>query len=620
MPSLKRYVLACLLALAVVAASPPLAAGTGLDMRIVDPMTDIMSADDVAAAAPLPAVRMVGPRNGVCSGVVVVGGAAAASVRATVSDLTGPGTIPAQNVLVRYAGKVEVAHKVSSQNAQSDRVGIGDRYTNFSYYDVLCEEPPAGATLVPIWVTARVPAAATPGIYNGVLTVGGVAVPVRLDVAAWSIPDPRDWVTHAGFVQSPETLAAQYGVPLWSREHWHYQAQSMRMMGELGAKDAFLPVVAKTHLGNDTGMIRFDDGRPDFRIVEAFLQLWKQCVGDPHAVIVYLWEPSFAGRRGRKANVPVTLASGQEGALPMYGSPASEAVWKPVLDGIRTRVNALGWGDEAIIIGACHDQRPPGTVVEFLKRIAPYARWAIWTHGAGDPPPPEQGPVILDGMVIGHYESPYCPSLPTEGFLAAGWLSPWKAGINPRKYIFQYSPLTQYRTLPQGTAVFVDQRYEGRPDLQHLRLRALKHSGQGFTRVGFDCWELNGERPLLNRYLGDWSNMYRYCPWSITHPGPLGPLATARYEMLREGMQETEARTLIEKALVGERITGRLADECKALLAERIQALTKHGKFNPGHGEAGQTLTTRLWGVPDDWQGSALRLFNLAGAVTQAAQ
>ena len=71
-------------------------------------------------------------------------------------------------------------------------------------------------------VTDRPPDAA-PGRYAGTLTVtppgmAPVAVPVLLDVCPWRVPAPSDYRLFVDVIQSPESTALHYRVPLWSDE------------------------------------------------------------------------------------------------------------------------------------------------------------------------------------------------------------------------------------------------------------------------------------------------------------------------------------------------------------------------------------------------------------------
>ncbi len=105
-------------------------------------------------------------------------------------------------------------------------------------------------------------------------------------------------------------------------------------------------------------------------------------------------------------------------------------------------------------MGCANDRRPGAAEAAFFKKIAPYARWSIWTHGAGDPEPTD-GQLVLRDIEVGHYEHPYCPDpvFPREDGILGGWNMDFPEYVNPRKYIFPYSPLTQYRNFAEGTAL-----------------------------------------------------------------------------------------------------------------------------------------------------------------------
>ena len=92
----------------------------------------------------------------------------------------------------------------------------------------------------------RVPADAAPGVYEGKLSVSGpkpTQVPIRLKVVDWKLPDPKDYVTHMGIIQSPETVAMKYKVPLWSEKHWKLIEKSFQHLGEIGNKVVVLPLI-----------------------------------------------------------------------------------------------------------------------------------------------------------------------------------------------------------------------------------------------------------------------------------------------------------------------------------------------------------------------------------------
>ena len=139
----------------------------------------------------------------------------------------------------------------------------------------------------------------------------------------------------------------------------------------------------------------------------------------------------------------------------------------------------------------------------------------------------------------------------------------------------------------------------------------------GLTRIGLDYWDVGG-RPLMNR-VGRWGGLYRsFSPKALLGPGEDGPVGTVRFEMLREGIQECEARIALEMALVEGSIDAALAQRCSELIAERIRVRRRDGAFG-GVGHGPEETISRLWGVAPDWQELTARLFELAGRVQAAA-
>jgi hypothetical protein len=62
---------------------------------------------------------------------------------------------------------------------------------------------------------------------------------------------------------------------------------------------------------------------------------------------------------------------------------------------------------------------------------------------------------------------------------------------------------------------------------------------------------------------------------ALLAPGPDGPMATERYEMLREGVELGEAVLHLERALLEKKIVGELAARVNRCLDERDEAFLK---------------------------------------------
>ncbi len=160
-------------------------------------------------------IALSGARNGVFSDKIVVGSAKPIrGLKAIPGELRGPGgTIPASALRVRYGvaggteyGVYESTYGQGPNTAAPAGHGRGDEHpagrpARVSTAVVRSKDDrgagdlrPAGA-VAPLWLTVKIPADARPGIYEGNLTVScegekPVEVPVRLDVAGWTLPDP----------------------------------------------------------------------------------------------------------------------------------------------------------------------------------------------------------------------------------------------------------------------------------------------------------------------------------------------------------------------------------------------------------------------------------------------
>jgi hypothetical protein len=111
-------------------------------------------------------------------------------------------------------------------------------------------------------------------------------------------------------------------------------------------------------------------------------------------------------------------------------------------------------------------------------------------------------------------------------------------------------------------------------------------------------------------------------------PGPGGAVATARYEHLREGLQECEARIAIEEAILDHEsaLGPDLVARCRQLLKERYKAAWRedcHDKAFLAENAFDklpwyqQDKACYQWFLTSDWPQRTERLYALAGEVTE---
>jgi len=614
--------------------------------------------DDHDADLGPPVINLIGARGGVFNGKVVVAtDDAIKGLKAIANDLrNGEAVIPASCIQIRYA------------QAWADSIGGHGRPVG---RDILLDSADAVSPLgkpspiVPIWVTVSVPKDARSGQYVGQLTIeadsGKLAdVPVKLAVGEWIIPEPRQWRTWVELVQSPDTLAVQYGIPLWSEKHWQMIGQSLKHIGQAGGDIIYVPLVARTNLGNEESMVRWvrkGDGQYeyDFTVMDKYLDLVQQNMGKPDIVCFWVWDvylnpppdkytvpkegdSQYAIEEKARLNArnaykdsgpPVTVIDPSTGktemvCLPKYGDPAGKALWAPLWQAIRERMARRGL-EKAMMLGVISDWWPTKEDVQTLHEVSGGLKWVSCSHHCRWREKPSGEGALFDIASVGYTT------------LALSF----RYTINPalaRTYGWQKPVLhSQYWRSVQ---------------LHQLSLSGIRHEAEcqitgeqrGLGRLGADFWYcLKDTRGRLGNTVTDryteayWHNLNIY-NWHLA-PGPDGPVATARLELIREGLQECEARIAIESALTDPALKAGLgadlADRAQGFLDEqqlnlwRAKGATdadfvKHGsvdystyyhallaKWKKDEGNA--------WFVMSGWTERVGQLYALAHAVTQQA-
>ena len=259
---------------------------------VVDRLDDFDFPDshDTAPSIVIPAAR-----NGQYSGALAISGAETIrGAQIKVGDLTSRsdgGKIPASAIRVRYAsrGKLPAADPKAREG-----------------FDVLADSPPAevavqkqGAATLPVWLTVHVPRDAAAGDYEGQVTVAveekePAKIPLRLQLAGWTVPDPQAFRTIVNIYQSPTTLALYYGVPEWSEEHWKLMEKSFALLAPFGMDLVNVPISDQTQFGNDDGLvywIKKPDGtyEYDFTVFDRYIQLVKKHLGTPRFLSLQVW-------------------------------------------------------------------------------------------------------------------------------------------------------------------------------------------------------------------------------------------------------------------------------------------------------------------------------------------
>ncbi len=539
-------------------------------------------------------LRLVGPRNGRFSGQVVVASTSAIEgLKASVSDLKGPGNIPATRVQVRY-GSLNALWQQGHFPGQAKSYRYGKTPPAFV---ALEEAPPARVepvsvetdprtrarlglpakvipgALVPVWITVKVPRDAAAGRYSGELTITAkglpaTKVPVEIEVIDWTLPDAGDYRFSVAIYQSPETLALQYKVPRWSEQHWKLIEKSWKLLGELGNNLVVAHLLTRTQYGNEESMVAWTkqaDGsyKYDYRNFDRYIELaTKYCkprkisLQTLHAVedwgLVKATDPRYVtgvGEAGKRSAMK----------LPSYVTDEAAKVLKPMLEGVRERLKKRKL-DKTLVMGMLSDQGIRPEIRVWFEKVFPGVGWHYGAHSRPRHP------------YLGYGEYLYVPHLiPPPG--------------GARKY-YWWTP-NRYGTLITMSQRLSDAR-QGPMVVRTLAERALILGDQGPGRMCLDFWPvLKGSKAwrkvdLFNRWPTSTVGQRRPCLRRLSLPGARGALASVKTEALREGNQEAEARAFIEEALfVKKKVAGDLADRCRKLLDARVTVCrTVHSSYS----------------------------------------
>ena len=571
--------------------SPNVGRPPGLQVWSANPLESVFECSYGDPNEALRPIRIVGTRNGSFSGQVVVGSdAPIRGLRAQVSDLkheTGEARIGASSVQVRYPRATakerggRYVHRVlgrwggfhslrfdalhETPLAEAPVQQIGDKWKK------LYPAPKWIGAVQPVWLTLRVPPDAVPGRYRGTLTLRtrsmpATAVPVELEVYGYRLPDPAEFRTSVGFLEMPESLADHYKVPLWSDRHWQMIRQSMGFLSRIGSRVLFVPFICRTHFRNKQSMVRWiragQGYRHDFTLMERYLDTAVKAGFRPKIVCLQVWDYHVGSNPTTKIGtglygqswlkkgmpVPVTLFDPktkrvEEMKGPRYKDPEAEAFWKPVAEGARAVLKKRGLKAD-LALGICGDYIPSKETVALWAKLLPEARWVTMAHGTTRS---LYGRAVQYGtaVFIAHYRDPALER-------RYGWQRRQHIAYFPRYADNRASFGMSYERTFFEFGLLCGLRGAGRQTLDDFRDYRVRSSWGGGC-----CWGSLTPGPA----------------WLA--PGPDGPLSTERYEMGLEGVQECEARILLEEALTNEKVRAQIGDKlaaaCQAVLDRRAR-------------------------------------------------
>lgn len=422
-----------------------------------------------------------------------------------------------------------------------------------NYFDHITPGVPAiipAKSSQPIWLSLTVPAQSKPGAYTGSVRVEAegmpaLSVPVTVEVSGWRVPEPQNFETDIALEQSPYGVAKQYRVPLWSDEHFRAMEGSFRELARVGNDWIFVPIAVDSEFGNRKDSmikwIRKTDGSWafDYAILDRYLALAKKHLGIPRVI-------SFAVMHGGDSYGSKTVTkvsyldekTGKTELLSLDGEVDDPAPWKAFATSLFKHMTELGM-EESMHWGYGWDSNGDPSLIPLLAKYTPSVTWTRGAHGLGN-----RGADRIFTAVSRIYGIQ----------LAESSRRGWKG-----KYI--------YMLMPRSGSSIVSCNGHSPPFVFRLMVdRALVSGLSGIARLGADYWSdsyFNGAR--VPQYAVGMPCVQMF--W----PGPKGAEPSVRFEALREGVQETEARIFMEQAID----RGYLPDD---LAAKAAKTLYEHNR------------------------------------------
>jgi hypothetical protein len=671
---------------------PNTARPAGLQVWPADPLALDMNLDFGDRAEPPRPVTILGARNGMFSGKAMVGSPKPIrGLKATPGDLVGEGgRIPAEAVRIRYG--VEWGQRQPREVTRLNQLHPYMRY-DAAQFNALSPEPPAEVgviplktawyrdqnlpeavtpvpgAVVPVWVSVKVPAGVKAGTYTGSVKIEAqdetpLDVPVEVRVADWSLPDTQDFRTWVDMIQCPDTLALEYGVPLWSDKHFEMIANSFKLIGETGSRTVYIPLVAHTNLGNEESMVRWvkkGDGYDyDFSTMERYLDVAEKNMGKPKLLVFLVWDvymlPKSAmenphgiafrvkshleylqkiGAEYGLGPMATVESAGPDGTVtrepvimpPHLDAAASRPLWQPLFDQLHERLKKRGM-DGIAMLGLLHDTWATKQEVEFFKEITGGMPWVMHSHGG-----PAEGALLYGIAPIGYQAVVWDVRFSDDGADAHGKGKGFIESFHGWARKVLWSQFDRFSR-------------ESHPSTRWLCQAEVCITGaqRGPGRLGAEYWMVlkdNRDKRVGRSYErypeSNWRNLI--IPEALMAPGPGGAIATNQMEALREGVQQCEAIIVLERALMDEGLKAQLGPDLAKRCAEYLHA--RHMMLwlslsnlqfyytRPGSDKSWETyslarnwrnqpnVTGQNWFLSSGYQERTMQLFTLAGEVTK---
>jgi hypothetical protein len=476
-----------------------------------------------------------------------------------VGNPAGPGELPAAWVEIRYPGAL-----------------LADE-SNSYFTDPLFPDPPARLEAnwtQGVWITLHVPADAAPGKYQAAFQVRAASrerkVSLELTVLDFQLPPLTRGQFYLNIWQDPAAVARWAKVPLWSEKHWKLleaYAADMAAHGQRSITTSILYDPWHSQTGSiypsmvewqfpgewqegEEGKFQFDYAAFD-RYVEIMMK-----AGIEESILCV----SMVDGPGPTPDCDIGYRDTASGRFrvrhTLVGDARYRGAWGAFLPQFVRHLKEKGWLEKTFIAFDEKPQEIMNTISSLLKERAPELKVSL-SGGSSS-----QQSIQAEELTV------YWDDLAKTGEISRLLAARQKVG--PTMYYtacapalpntFLYSPLWESRLLPW---------------------LAWHHGLNGYLRWAHQSWpDQVFRQPLFRWHSGD--NYFVY-------PGENGPIASTRWELLRQGVQDFEALKILEGQLEKMRSrpaetaqAGKLEKQMRSIVANAVELHRCEGIPEPG--------------------------------------
>ncbi len=269
--------------------------------------------------------------------------------------------IPAENIsvdFIRYVMTDSIGRNGSGCGIPSDL----DSSLAEDAIDNVSSVALAANTAQPAWLSIRIPADASAGIYNGTIGVNGADKKLTLnysvEVLDRTLPAPGDWSFHLDLWQNPFSVARMHNVQDWSDEHMNVMKPYMQILANAGQK-----VITTSIIHDPWNSQTFDVYKSMVKWVKKKDGTWSYDYSVFDKWVSYMMSLGIDKEINCYSMIPWNLkfyyydeAIGKDTLI--IATPGTEAYanhWKPMLADFANHLKQKGWFEKTTI---AMDERP----------------------------------------------------------------------------------------------------------------------------------------------------------------------------------------------------------------------------------------------------------------------